>query len=98
MVAFDIYTNVQSEIIGDPEFITVTIQGIFGISVLISTNRIGDWPSGLINKISRKAIPLGEFIIENCAEIVRLVEIGSEKFAIIHPFIAELTIQFDECP
>lgn len=63
VVAFDIDADIQSNVIGNSEFISIAIKYIFRIVEVILSDRIGHRSACLIGKVQRGAISSRKLVI-----------------------------------
>ena len=96
MIALDVNTQVESNVIGNAEFISIGVEHVFGIVELVVSYRKSYGSSCLIHKVHRKAVAPGQFIVGNHTEIMGLVVVWREELSIVHPLFIELAVEFDE--
>ena len=96
VVALYIKPNIQPVIIRNPELVPITEKYELRIIEVERSNGKGYRSTRLIDKISGKAEPTGQFIISHQAKIMWLVKIRWKKFAIIDTFFTKWTIKLQK--
>lgn len=96
VVSFNVYPQIQPEVIRYSKLVTVAVQHLFLTRENISANGIGYGPARLVGKISRKTESFCELIICYQREIVWLIIICRKKLAAVDPFLHNVAVQFYE--
>ena len=94
VISFHIKTEIQSIIIGNPEFISIAIKNIVGILEPITPQGVGNRSAGLIHEIRGKAKTSRKFIVGHYTQIMGLIVIGREIISTIDLLFTEITVEF----
>src|SRR5690242_6563087 len=93
MISFYIKTKVQSEIVGDSEFVAIGVIDAVSISKFINPGRVGDRSAGAVNQIERTAISPCNFVIGYDTQVVGLVIVSGKIIATVNSFLWKWSIE-----